>query len=296
MKIDCVFSGGGIKGFAFIGALQSIEENNLQIERVAGVSAGAMISALIASGYTSNEIHQMALKLDTNEFLDRPLLSKIFPFAKWYFLYEQLGMYKGDRLEEWVFEQLADKNIYTFKDLPKNSLKMIVSDVTLEKMIVIPDDLERVYGIDPDHFSIAEAVRMSASFPYFFMPKKLKTKSKDRSIIVDGGLLSNFPVWLYQTPNKTLKRPVLGVHITSGLEENKQRTIKNALSMLHALFSTMKVAHDNRYISLSKDHNIISIPVEHVQTMNLSITEEAKKELLEKGYQSANDFLKYWPK
>src|SRR5699024_6333132 len=130
MKIDCVFSGGGIKGFSFIGALQSIEESNLQIERVAGVSAGAIIGAFLMAGYTSSEIFDLVYEKDMKEFLDVPLLIKIFPFTKWYFLYDRLGMYKGERLEEWIFTQLAEKDIYTFADIPDGSLKMIVSDLT----------------------------------------------------------------------------------------------------------------------------------------------------------------------
>lgn len=295
MKIDCVFSGGGIKGISFIGALQSIEESNLQIERVAGVSAGAIIGAFLMAGYTSSEIFDLVYEKDMKEFLDVPLLTKIFPFTKWYFLYDRLGMYKGERLEEWIFTQLAEKDIYTFADIPDGSLKMIVSDLTLEKLIVIPDDLERIYGINAAQFSVAKAVRMSASFPYFFMPKRIVSTTKQESVIVDGGLVSNFPVWLFHTRRKTFKRPVLGIHIKNEGESDDPPKITNALSMLQALFSTMKGAHDDRYISLAASENILTIPVEDVPTMDLEISQQVKWELFTQGYERTTEFLRSWP-
>ncbi|MGG3920846.1 patatin-like phospholipase family protein, partial [Geobacillus thermodenitrificans] len=53
MDIDIVFSGGGVKGFALIGAYEAIEEKGLRWKRLAGTSAGAMLAALLAAGYSA---------------------------------------------------------------------------------------------------------------------------------------------------------------------------------------------------------------------------------------------------
>lgn len=45
MLIDGVFAGGGVKAFAFIGALQAMEEKNFTFSRIAGTSAGALWGA-----------------------------------------------------------------------------------------------------------------------------------------------------------------------------------------------------------------------------------------------------------
>src|SRR5690625_5146540 len=198
MKIDCVFSGGGVKGFAFIGALRSIEEKNLKIERVAGTSAGAIIAALLAARYNVSEIENIMQELNLKKFLDAPFITEKIPFSKWMMLYFQMGLYKGNKFEKWLTDVLANKGVYTFKDIQEGYLKVVVSDVSLGKLIIIPDDLERVYQIIPDTFSVATAIRMSASFPYFFMPKKLGKKQNKKSYIVDGGLLSNFPIWVFR--------------------------------------------------------------------------------------------------
>lgn len=296
MKIDGVFSGGGVKAYAFVGALKSIEKNTLQLERVAGTSAGAIVASFVAAGYSTDEINNMLSELDLKELLDPPGLTRLIPFSKWFFLYFQLGIYKGDKLEQWLYNQLAKKDIYTFKDLQRGYLKVIVSDLSLGKLVVIPDDLKRIYNIEPNYFHVATAVRMSAGFPYFFMPKKMSGSSKRKSIIVDGGLLSNFPLWVFENNNRS-DRPILGVKLSETVEKQKQpRNINNAFDMFQALFSTMKQAHDARYISKSYNSHIIFIPAEDVGTTDFQINEETKELLIESGMKNADLFLKHWPK
>lgn len=295
MKIDGVFSGGGVKAYAFIGALKSIEENNLQLERVAGTSAGAIIASFLAAKYRTDEISQLFNEIDLKQFLDAPRMTRLIPFSKWFFLYFQMGLYKGDKFERWLFKQLAAKNIYTFGDIKEDYFKVVVSDLTLGKLVVIPDDLEKLYGIDPAFFPVSKAVRMSAGFPYFFMPKKLPGKNNNKSVMIDGGLLSNFPLWVFENNGTENKRPVLGVKLSSSIDTSPPRKITNALDMFYALFSTMKLAHDARYVSKSSQHNIIFVPVEEVDTINLHVSDDIKKKLTTAGKHSADTFLKYWP-
>ena len=66
MLIDGVFSGGGLKGFALVGAYQVLEEKGYQFQRVAGTSAGAILASFIAAGYTAKEIEKL---LDELRFL-----------------------------------------------------------------------------------------------------------------------------------------------------------------------------------------------------------------------------------
>ncbi|TQS74526.1 patatin-like phospholipase family protein [Ornithinibacillus gellani] len=295
MKIDCVFSGGGVKAYAFLGALESIEQKELSIQRTAGTSAGSILAAFLAAGYTSTEIRKLMDSLDLSLFLDPPKLTTLIPGSKWFFLYFQMGIYKGNRFENWLHTQLANKNVHTFSDLKEQALRVVVSDLTLGKLVVIPDDLKDIYGIDPAHFPVSKAVRMSAGFPYFFMPKKMPGKVNMKSIIVDGGLLSNFPLWLFKNDKGDMKRPVLGVQLSESIELQKPRKISNAQNMLHALFSTMKQAHDTRYISKSNEDNIIFIPVKSIHATDFNIDDATKQSLIVQGKSSAAVFLKHWP-
>jgi len=150
--------------------------------------------------------------------------------------------------------------------------------------------------MEPKYFPVAKAVRMSAGFPFFFMPKKMPGRTKEKSIIVDGGLLSNFPLWIFDNGKGKRMRPILGAKLTDSVENmGELKDINNALKMFHALFSTMKQAHDARYISKSEQNNIIFVPVKEIDTVDFYITEETKEKLIQAGKTSTDDFLKHWP-
>ena len=295
MEIDCVFSGGGVKAYAYIGALQSVKEHQLHIKRVAGTSAGAIIASLLAADYDVDEIHLILHDLQLETLLDPPFLSNYFPWMKWLLLYSQMGMYKGDAFELWLEHLLAQKGISTFGDLTKHELKVVISDISLGKLVVIPDDLERVYGIAPETFKIATAVRMSASFPYFFMPKKLYYQERTYSYIVDGGLLSNFPLWIFRTQQRDV-RPVLGMTLSDSVENVQPMKVKNGIDMYRALFLAMMRAHDTRYISRKKQDHVIFIPVKDIKTVDMSISASTKQQLIQLGKEATTTFLKTWPK
>ncbi|GGK02597.1 hypothetical protein GCM10007063_26150 [Lentibacillus kapialis] len=296
MKIDGVFSGGGVKAYAFLGALKQVYDHDHSIVRVAGSSAGAIIAAFVASGYQFSEIDELIQELDTKKLMDPPKWTTFIPFSKWANLYYQLGLYKGNKLEKWVHKQLARKNIHTFYDLKSGYLKMVVSDISLGKLVVIPDDLDRIYGLNPDDFPVAKAVRMSAGFPFFFMPKKIFSETNRESLIVDGGLLSNFPLWVFKDDNNRSKRPVVGMKLSGNPEQEKPDDIKNAIEMFQAVFSTMLNAHDARYVSTTEKNNIIFIPVDHVDTTDFELNPTTREQLIRIGEERAEAFLKYWPK
>lgn len=294
MNIDCVFSGGGVKAFAYVGVLESMRDNNLHIVRTAGTSAGAIVASFVAAGYDVDEIRYLIDELNLKNFADPPRLSKVIPFSKWLFLYWKLGINKGDRLESWMQGHLSRKDVRTFGDIEPGHLKVVISDLSLGKLVVIPDDLERVYGLDPKFFPVAKAVRMSAGFPFFFMPKQMPGRYVRKSIIVDGGLLSNFPLWIFDNGSPKPLRPILGVKLTSIDKEIGPRNIRNAIDMFQALFSTMKQAHDARYISKTQEKNIIFVPVKNIEAVDFDISPALKEELIESGREQAAEFLKSW--
>ncbi|ADU29956.1 patatin-like phospholipase family protein [Evansella cellulosilytica] len=294
LKVDGVFAGGGIKSFSFVGALRVMKNENIEFERLAGTSAGAIVAAFIKAGFTVDEIESILDGLDLEELLEPKRTGVIFQFYKWIRLYRNMGIYKGALLEKWLEEVLMEKGVKTFNDLPPGSLKMVASDITTGQLLVLPDDLKR-YGIIPETFSVARAIRMSCSLPFFFEPVKLQNSNGKHSVIVDGGVLSNFPIWLFSnSENKKPERPVVGFRLTPSMEMVSQREVSNAFSMLHSMVETMWKAHDLRHISKLHEKNIVFIPVDKIAATQFSISEEEKKELIELGEKSTEKFLKGW--
>ncbi len=293
MQADAIFSGGGVKALAILGALEEAENRGIRFSRAAGTSAGAIIAALLMAGYTSRDMLNIIKDVDLKQFADprRPLVPGAGFFHKWITLYWKMGLYKGDAFEKWLRDLLKQRGVETFSDLPSGTLKVVASDLTRGRLVVLPNDLPE-YGINPEAFSIARAVRMSSSLPYFFEPIKLYNGRGQKHFIVDGGVLSNFPIWLFQNGNGKDTRPLLGFRLSATLEETRPNKIDNAFELYQALFGTMKEAHDARYISSKYRGKIIFLPVDQVQAGDFTLTDEKKQALIELGKKEATAFLK----
>ncbi|WP_097026705.1 patatin-like phospholipase family protein [Clostridium peptidivorans] len=212
MNTDLVFEGGGVKAISYVGVLKALEEKNYKILRCAGTSAGAIISALIVAGYNSKELKDIVYNTDFKLFNKNTMVGNIPIIGGFISLLVNNGKYDGSVIEQWMDTLLKKKGITKFKDVivnGKSILKVIVADITKRKMIILPDDLPE-YGLDPLEFSIARAVRMSCSIPFYFTPAKLEY-SNSISYIVDGGLLSNFPIWIFDSDNTNY--PTIGIKI-----------------------------------------------------------------------------------
>lgn len=292
MKIDVAISGGGIKGYALLGAIQELEEKGFSFEQFAATSSGAILASLYSAGYKSEEIQRMFTTVDVSKFLDSRKTCSLIPFSKWLFLYWKMGLYQGNYLEVWLEQMLKRRGVYTFKDLPKNKLRIIAADITNGKLLVLPDDLHQ-YGIEKETFPVARAVRMSCSLPYVFEPVKLKSLG-ETALIVDGGILSNFPIWLFVDKNGKKKRPVIGLKLTAKADDLPARKIKNSIQLFESLFTAMKNAHDAKYVSRKLEKQIVFIPTNHLSTTDFSITDERKNALIELGRYHTKEFLKTW--
>lgn len=291
MIIDGVFSGGGIKGFALVGGLQVLEERGFVFQRTAGTSAGSILAALVIAGYTGKQIEQLFREMDINDFLDRSRGWLQFPISKWLLLYWKLGLYKGDALEAWISEKLALKGIGTFRDLAPNSLRIITSDITNGRLVVLPNDLIN-YGLDPEMFPVAKAVRMSCSVPYFFEPVKIRVGNRT-NVFVDGAVLSNFPMWLFNDDQGHRERPVIGLKLQGG-EGVKPHEVDNAVELFTAVFKTVTSAHDSRYISKKHVNNIAFIPMKGISSLDFDLNEKEKEQLIQRGRDYTMKFLKGW--
>lgn len=198
MNVDLVFEGGGVLGICYAGALKALEERGYIPQRCAGTSAGSVIAALIAAGFTSGELTEIVHRTDFNSLLRNSESDGQRVPPGILSLLCRKGAYDSGSIEVWVENMLEKKGVTRFKDVVhqgKSMLKIIAADITKKRVLILPDDL-RSYGIDPMEFSIAKAVRMSCAIPLFFTPVELRHGGK-RSYVVDGGLLSNYPIWIF---------------------------------------------------------------------------------------------------
>ncbi|WP_373230506.1 patatin-like phospholipase family protein [Cohnella sp.] len=300
--VNAVFEGGGVKGISLTGAVRAAELSGVVFNRVAGTSSGSIVAALIAAGYTGTEMKGIIERTPFQSLLKRNLLfnTKLIGPAIRLLLYK--GLYSGDAIEQWIAELLYAKQIRTFGDIPPGKLRIIASDITNAKLLVLPDDISN-YGIAPDRLSVARAIRMSTSIPYFFDPVVLRQSAKERkknrvkaksSYVVDGSLLSNFPLWLFEDDVQMgVPIPVLGFQ-TVGRTEAQPHRIVGPITMFQAMFDTMLNAHDERYIEKQNRVRTIKIPSLGVSSTQFNLTPQSSMDLYASGLQAGEKFFQSW--
>jgi NTE family protein len=291
VKCDAVFEGGGVKGIAFVGAIQETEKRGYSFNQLAGTSAGAITASLLAAGYNGKELEDAILELCLLDLLDVGWTGTIPYVGKGINIIIKKGLYNGDKLEQWVEEKLTKKDILTFGDLPEGKLRIIASDISNGKLMVLPDDLNK-YGIEWKSFPISKAVRMSSMIPYFFQPVVLRKKENGKIYILDGGLLSNYPIWLFDS--KTIPRwPTFGYRLRAS-NQTPPAKIWGPVTMTSAILSTMLEAHDRKYIEEHNASRTIFIPTENIRSTDFSISDTQKKLLIDLGREEAKKFFNEW--
>ncbi len=291
VQADAVFEGGGVRALGLAGALQVAEERGYQWNRLAGTSAGAIVASLLAAGYRGEEITKMMLEEDFLKLIPTTMLSRVPLVGPALRLWFRYGLYSSRFLERWIYDLLAQRNIVTFGDLKERKLSIIASDISRGTLLVLPDDLEE-YGHRVERFPIARAVRMSCSIPFFYEPSKMMhVPSAKKSYIVDGGMLSNFPVWLFDRENP--RWPTFGFRLVSETA-GEEHHISGPITLLRAMIYTMLEAHDNRYIKEQDKLRTILVPTLNVRAIDFHIEREQREKLVQAGMDAANHFFQNW--
>ncbi len=303
-RADAVFEGGGVKGIGLAGALYTAEKLGIQWQNVAGTSAGAIVASLVAADYSADEIREILQDLKLEEIKDKGPEDKIPIIGPMVSLLTQLGIYEGNYIEDLIRKLLAKKEKSVFGELLyegpdqddprfKYRLRVITADVTNGELVVLPQDIKN-YDEEPDDFPIAKAVRMSMSIPGFFEPVKL-----GKNIFVDGGMLSNFPVWLFDSDDVPTW-PTFGFRlvdeeeIKEGRVQKRPKQIKGAKDYILALIYTLIEAHDKYYMRTRNYERTILIPTLGIRATDYDIDKNRQFELFLSGAKAAIGFFKKW--
>jgi NTE family protein len=208
---NLVFGGGGVRGVAYVGALEVLEGRGMlrSVGRVGGTSAGAITALLVALGYSSGEMRAILGQLDMQDFND----------GRWFFaggfhrLSRHYGWYRGDRFEKWLTTLIARKTgqpDLTFAQLHRlvpgtcKDLYVTGTDLTAQQSVVFS------WQHTPD-MPLRTAVRISMSIPLYFGAvftddhyREVRRPRRGQSyhILVDGGLTANYPLSLFDSAGR----------------------------------------------------------------------------------------------
>jgi len=170
-RIALVLGGGGLKGFAHIGALRALRERGITPSLVAGTSIGSLIAAAYAGGMSIEEMERRALalrkkdlfRIDHLQMVTKRLLAQ--------------SLYLPGPLNALVCDIVPDG---TFHDLP---LPLLVNTVDLER------GAQMIWGLPGlRDVRVSDAVYASCALPGFFPPRVIQGRT-----CVDGGVMDNLP-------------------------------------------------------------------------------------------------------
>lgn len=327
---NLVFEGGGVKGIAYVGALDILDQEGIfqDIERVAGTSAGALIAVLVGLGYSTEELKNILWELNFQNFLDDSfgIIRDSQRFINEY------GWYQGDFFRKLVAGYIKDKaksGEETFRDLAEaNKFKdiyLIGADLSTGFSKVFS------YKHTPD-VKVADAARISMSIPLFF--KAIQGVNGDKHVYVDGGLLDNYPIKVfdrasyvsqessirtteyYDKTNETLEKKfglddkyvynkeTLGFRldskeeIESFLNPEMQLKIKNDIKTLFsytkALVTTLIDFQNNVHLHSDDWQRTVYIDTLGVSSVDFKISDSMKDSLVKSGAKHTTAYLDWY--
>lgn len=226
-KVGLVLSGGGAKGIAHIGILKAIDSAGLKIDYVTGTSMGSIIGAMYATGYSGNEIEKTTKKLNWDELLSgKPIYKYVSIDEK-----DEFGQYSAevgiknhkaqlatgliDSQELWLVLNKMFLPVYNIKDFSKFNIpfQCIATDLSNGKDVVLSKG------------DIVKAVRSSMAIPSVFT-----AVDHDKTKLVDGGIVRNFPV---KDVKKMGADIVIGVNLFTGLPDIEK--LNNVLDVFYQI-------------------------------------------------------------
>jgi NTE family protein len=298
-RVDLVCEGGGVRGIGLVGAVDALAEAGYRFPRVAGSSAGAIVASLVAALQVAGEpmtgLAEVMRSIDYRKFLDRSLIGQVPLIGGGLSLLLSDGVYRGDYLEQLLAGLLGELGVRTFGDLrtgeePEQfswSLVVTASDLSRRRLVRIPWDLAS-YGIDPDGFSVARAVRASSAIPYVFEPVRVAGATW-----VDGGLLSDFPVQLFDRAEP--RWPTFGIRLSARPGIPPTHPVHGPVSLGIAAIETLVSNQDNAYIDdPCTVRRTIFVPASEVSPIDFNITAEQREALYQRGLQAGKQFLTTW--
>ena len=263
-------AGGGLQGFAHIGALKALEELGIQIKYISGTSTGSAIAALYAMGYTPEEIKQICKEKYKKILKIRKKV--LCQMAINFLLHKETrveGIIDGKLVENFINEAAREKGKNIITDFDERQLAIATVDtISMKECIFISNEIKNTneninYITD---INIGKAVRSSMAFPAIFTTSNYKEYN-----FIDGGTADNLPV-------QVLKDMGAKKTIAISFDLNKYSPSKSLEGVLIRALDIFS----NPSVQKSRDLSDISIEIYNPDTSLLSMDEIEKT--VENGY------------
>jgi NTE family protein len=296
-------------------------------EKLAGIIGAMDLGSMIDGSFVARRLSRLMGQRKAGFQIPRLIVGLILSLRQ---LFTKLGLNPGDELYQWITHRLQEDGIATLADFNKlantlpeglihretgapvvdydTSLKIVAADITTSTKAIFPL-MTPMYWAEPEKVNPAAFARASASIPGFFQPftvqgiagllkssenwDKLGSftgKLPDQVSFADGGILSNFPIDLFNQPGVP-RAPTLGARLGS-----KGRVVKDATDVKQYalnLFNAMRHYADYDFIAKNPLYKylITHIPTEKYHWLDFNMSEEDKQGLFREGVLAGYKFL-----
>jgi NTE family protein len=271
---NLVLSGGGVKGYTYIGIIKALTEKGIlkNIKKINSCSAGSFFGLLICLNYSYEEIYRILININLENKLNfyNNKIDIITMFI------ENYGLDDGKELirvvEIFIKTKFKKTNI-TFKELYEYSkINFIVTTTNLTK-----NKTEYFNHILTPNVDISLILRMSISIPFIFTPV-----SYNNYMYVDGGLTNNFPIDYF---NDEIEKTI-GISLSYLYDNNLDSLDEYIYSIINCIYNCIDIQKIKRY------RNNVILLNNNCKSINFNISIEKKKELIREGYLKVIKFLK----
>jgi NTE family protein len=313
---DLVLEGGGMKGIGLGGAIRALMRAGYAFERVAGTSAGAIAGAFVAAGMSEPALDAAMARLEYARVPDRGL-PKLPVISEGISLLHSGGAYEGDYIHDFVRRELEALGVRTFGDLRRTDpgadgnlpaerrykLVVMATDVTHGRLLRLPWDYPKL-GLEPDEQLVADAVRASISIPLYFDPVVVHDAvTGERVTLVDGGVLSNYPIEIFDRTDLQQPRwPTLGVKVVPELPAGDPDLFPGIalpalapVKLLERVVATAIVGNDQTYLERPcVRRRTIEVDTSAVGVVEFDASDEQREIVIANGSAAADAFLATW--
>ncbi|MGM0375712.1 MAG: patatin-like phospholipase family protein [Bacteroidota bacterium] len=264
-RVGLVLSGGGAKGLAHIGVLKILEEEGIRPDFIAGTSMGSIIGGLYAIGYNASELDSIVKNIDWTRLLSDDIpLSYVSPHEKNEYNRYQAeftltrdglkipsGLIRGQQISDMMTGLSWHKaGVQDFDELPI-PFRCVAADLRSGEEYIFRKG------------NLTTAMRASMSIPTVFSPVR-----KDSLLLVDGGVLNNFPVQVCRDMGADI---IIGVNV--GFEDNPDKDMTDSFTEILMAAATISGNISTRE-AIKQTDLLVSPDLSDFNTGSFSSTQE----------------------
>lgn len=273
----CMFGGGAIRGAAHAGVIKYFEEAGIKPDIYAGSSVGALVAALYAVGYTSDELSEVFLSVNFELFRDISLGFN-----------QKFALSKGEVFLNWL-RNLIEKKFYGAKYERGKNEPVKFSDIGKD-LIIFTTDMNSFKSCEfstfetPD-YEIAMAVRISCC-----MPGLMRAVNVGEKLLVDGDLLKGKPMWMLSKNLRDTNTRILEIR----LEGTFSGTDESPVEYVNGMYSCMTAAETDFIKSLygnSDRCDYLVLNTGNVVVVDFNFPVEKRQAIIDIGYRQTKEYF-----